>query len=85
MKLQRMCGGCMKRDEKSVFLRVVRDKDGAVIIDDKQKLSGRGVYVCKNEKCIDMAMKKKWISRGLKCDVPSDIYEKLKLIVNSKE
>lgn len=75
----------MKRASKAEFLRVVRMPDGQVCIDIKQKLDGRGVYVCKNEKCIENAIKRKWISRGLKCEVEPEIFEELKKYVNPGE
>ena len=75
----------MKRASKAEFLRVVRMPDGQVCIDIKQKLDGRGVYVCKNEKCIENAIKRKWLSRGLKCEVEPEIIEQLKKYVNPEE
>ena len=43
-----------KRD----LLRVVKTDEG-VFIDPKQKMPGRGAYICKDLECLKLAMKKK--------------------------
>ena len=75
----------MKRSAKNELLRVVRMPDGIICTDLKQKLDGRGVYICKNEKCLDNAIKRKWLSRGLKCDVEPEIFDELRKCVNPGE
>lgn len=81
----RMCGGCMKRTCKSELLRVVRTSSGTICVDVNQKIDGRGVYICKSEKCLDNAIKRKWLSRGLKCEIEPEIFDKLREFVNSGE
>ena len=43
---------------------------------DKKKF-GRGAYVCKNEKCINLAKKKKAFERNMKVGNAEDIYDLL--------
>ncbi len=45
-----MCIACRKRLPQNELLRLTKT-EGTVIVDNKRKLSGRGVYVCKN--CLD--------------------------------
>lgn len=75
----------MKRSPKQELMRIVRMPQGNVCIDIKQKLDGRGVYICKNEKCLDNAIKRKWLTRGLKCEIEPDIFESLREYVNPGE
>lgn len=73
----RTCIGCMKKIEKDKLFRIVKTKEGNVICDTDKKVFGRGAYLCKNEKCILLAQKKSKLSRALRCEVKSEIYENL--------
>lgn len=75
----------MKRSFKEELVRVVRMPDGVVCIDEKHKLDGRGVYICKSEKCLDNAIKRKWLQRNLKCDIEASIFDDLRKCVNPGE
>ncbi len=74
----RKCAGCGEMREKKKLLRVVHTPDGEFALDFTGKKSGRGVYVCKSEACLEEAYKKKGLERSLKCAVPQDIYENLR-------
>lgn len=82
---QRMCGGCMNHFPKENLLRIVRTPSGEVVIDKTHKSSGRGAYICKSEKCLNIVIKKKWLGRVLKTDINPDIYEQIKRHINSGE
>ncbi len=82
---QRMCGGCMNHFPKENLLRIVRTPSGEVVIDKTHKSFGRGAYICKSEKCLNIVIKKKWLGRALKTDINPDIYEQIKRHINSGE
>jgi predicted RNA-binding protein YlxR (DUF448 family) len=74
----RRCVGCRESKPKKDLLRIVASDDG-VSVDLTGKANGRGVYLCRNEACFDMARKKKAASRGLGVENPdTERYEKLK-------
>jgi hypothetical protein len=50
---------------------------GAVIVDEKGKLSGRGAYLCANLKCLEKARKTKALSRALKTEILNELYDRL--------
>ncbi len=50
----RMCISCRKKSEKLDFLRIVRKKE-QLFFDKNYDIDGRGVYICKNEKCLSKA------------------------------
>jgi len=52
------------------LLRVVRTPEGTIRADDTGKLAGRGAYVCRDEECIEQALKQKRLARSL--GVPVD-------------
>lgn len=71
---ERMCAACRTRHKKSELLRVVLSQD-EIVCDVRQKLLGRGVYVCKNAACAELLRKKKSLSRSFKRDVPETVYD----------
>ncbi len=48
----RCCSLCKKRNEKTNLFRIVAD-NGLAILDEKQNINSRGIYVCKNKNCIE--------------------------------
>ncbi|MCL2696825.1 MAG: YlxR family protein [Oscillospiraceae bacterium] len=73
----RKCVGCAEHSGKRELIRVVRSKDGEVSLDFTGKKSGRGAYICKDAQCLIKAHKKKSLERGLKCEIPAEVYKKL--------
>ena len=82
---ERMCGGCSCRKPKNELLRIVRTPSGTVIVDKTHNADGRGAYICKSEKCLNIAIKKKWFVRCLKSDISEELMEQIKSYVNSGE
>ncbi|HDZ86889.1 hypothetical protein LCGC14_0649100 [marine sediment metagenome] len=62
----RTCVGCRQKKPKTKLVRIVKEHK-EVIIDDTGKKSGRGAYICLNEKCIEQALRSDSLSRALKC------------------
>ena len=71
MKPQRKCIGCRKSFDKDTLYRIVL-ADGEAVLDREQKLPGRGCYLCKNDKCLETAIKRKALSRALKKEISSE-------------
>ena len=72
----RKCVSCNERKEKRELVRIVVS-DGALVIDKTAKMNGRGAYLCKDEKCVINAKKRKSIDRSLEVSVPDDFYDLL--------
>jgi len=72
----RKCVSCNERKEKRELVRIVVS-DGALVIDKTSKMNGRGAYLCKDEKCVINAKKRKSIDRSLEVSVPDDFYDLL--------
>ncbi|OQB14223.1 MAG: hypothetical protein BWY15_01346 [Firmicutes bacterium ADurb.Bin193] len=73
----RMCVACRERREKSALFRVVKEKGKSALLDEAGNLPGRGAYVCKNRSCIERAAKIRALERGIKGEIPKEIYEVL--------
>ena len=71
MKPQRRCIGCGKSFDKDSLYRIVLS-DGEPVLDEKQQIPGRGCYLCKNDKCVENAIKKKALSRNYKKDISNE-------------
>ena len=78
---ERQCAACRKKRPKRELIRLVRDPEGEVIIDIRQRADGRGTYICRREECIELARKKRGIDRSLKCRTSDDLYDRLKGII----
>jgi len=78
---------CLATNEmfpKKEMIRIVRSKEGEVSVDLTGKKSGRGAYISKSEKAIQVAKKRKVLDNQLEVKVPDTIYEELEEII-SKE
>lgn len=73
----RMCIVCRGQSDKKTLLRIVKNKDGEIFVDETGKANGRGAYVCKNKECFEKLKKTKALNRAFKCEIPQEIYEKI--------
>lgn len=74
----RMCMACRENKPKEQLIRVVKQKSGAIFIDETGKADGRGAYVCNNLECLKLVKKKRGIERSFRCKVENLIYDDLK-------
>lgn len=68
---QRSCIFCRKSGHKSDLVRYVVSPENRLLVDYRQRLSGRGAYTCFSSACLHGAVKKNSFSRGLKQACPS--------------
>lgn len=73
----RRCVATMEQYPKKELIRVVRTPNGEVVIDESGKQNGRGAYLKKSMEALQLAKKKKALSRALECEIPDEIYEML--------
>lgn len=67
MMKQRKCQGCQKIDDGELLIKVTRDHlSGELFVNPDSKVTGRSLYVCKNEKCLKTLLKKKRIEKNFK-------------------
>lgn len=53
----RSCISCKNKKSKEELLRIVTDKDKNAVLDEKQIINKRAIYLCKDEKCIENMLK----------------------------
>lgn len=78
---ERTCVVTKEKTQKKDLLRVVRDKDGNVSIDETGKSNGRGAYLKKDAEVINKARTTKVLERVLEVPIPDEIYEEMLKIV----
>ena len=59
----RTCVVSNEKCEKKDLLRVVRNNEGEVFVDDTLKANGRGAYLSKSKEAVDIAKKKKILEK----------------------
>ena len=74
---QRRCIGCMKSTDQNQLIRMTYSQ-GEILIDEKEKSPGRGIYLCKNIKCFDSALKKKAFSRATRTNIKEENLKELR-------
>ena len=78
----RRCVVTNERLPKKELMRIVKNKEGEVLVDPTGKANGRGAYIKKSNEAIDLAMKKKVLNRVLETEIPEELYEELRGYVN---
>lgn len=73
----RKCVATNEQFPKKEMFRIVRTPEGLVEIDSVGKMNGRGAYLSKTKKAIEIARKKKVLDRHLEVEVNDDIYDRL--------
>ena len=77
----RTCVVTHEKLPKKELIRIVRNKDNEVFVDETGKQNGKGVYLKLDESVIEKARKGKILNKYLETDVSEEIYDEvLKLI-----
>lgn len=82
-KFKRQCVSCKEYKDKSELIRLTKDyKSNELQINEDNSLNGRSLYICKNEKCLETAIKKKKIEHFLKTNLSEKLKEELYTVLN---
>jgi uncharacterized protein len=66
---QRTCVACRTTGAKRGLVRIVRNAQGGVEVDETGKKPGRGAYLCRARDCWESALKRKALEYALKIPV----------------
>jgi len=70
---QRTCVACRQVKQKRELVRLVRNTDGSVTVDEKGRQPGRGAYLCRARACWENGLKSNRLEVVLKCRLtPAD-------------
>jgi predicted RNA-binding protein YlxR (DUF448 family) len=73
----RTCVVSGEKCEKKDLIRIVRNNEGLVFVDDTLKANGRGAYLKKDKEVIERARKTKVLERHLNTKIDESIYDEL--------
>ncbi len=79
----RRCAGCGMLKDKRDLIRVIRTKEGEILVDETQKKNGRGSYLCRSADCLEAAVKRRAFQRELRCSKDPDIYGQVRRIIEA--
>ncbi len=81
MERQRMCIACRTMKDKRELLRIVKSKEGQILIDETGKKNGRGAYICKSKDCLAKLKKQKSLNRAFQMNVDESIYSQIEEVL----
>ncbi len=65
--VERKCVGCGTIKNRDELIKITKNSiDGKVVVNPNSKIFGRSAYLCYNEKCKELALKKNKLNRALK-------------------
>ena len=81
---QRTCSVCRTQKNKNELLRIVKNKDNIIKVDEIGKQSGRGAYICYDMNCLEKAQKSKRLDKALEIKIEDEIYVQMKNVIEKK-
>ncbi len=81
---QRTCSVCRTQKNKNELLRIVKNKDNIIKVDETGKQSGRGAYICYDMECLEKAKKSKRLEKIFETKIEDEIYDQMKNAIKIK-
>lgn len=81
----RTCVVTKEQLEKKDLLRIVKNKEGQVFVDENGKQNGRGAYIKKDLEVLELAKKNKALDRALETEIPEEVYERIEKVIKKNE
>lgn len=81
---QRKCIVTNETKPKKELIRIVRNKDGEVFVDESGKKNGRGAYLSRDLTVIEKAEKDNLLGRHLNTQIDASIFDELRQMINGK-
>ena len=77
----RTCVVTKEQLPKKDLLRIVRDKEYNIVVDESGKVNGRGAYIKKDLEVLEKARQSKILEKKLECKIEDNIYDEIKKII----
>lgn len=77
----RTCVVTREKLEKKDLLRVVKNNEGEVFVDETGKANGRGAYIKKDIDTLEKAIKTKALDKHLETTISDEVYEQIRKII----
>ena len=73
-----MCLGCQEMKSKKELIRVVKNNENIISLDNSGRKPGRGAYICKQIQCLEKAQKAKRFEKTFECKIDDEIFNALR-------
>jgi len=73
----RRCLGCGVSKPKRELIRIVRTGAGEIFVDPTGKANGRGAYLCRDEQCLQKAVRSRKFEKAFEAPIPDDVKKEL--------
>ena len=77
----RTCVVTKEKIDKKDLLRIVKNNEGQVFVDETGKANGRGAYIKKDIDTLEKAIKSKVLDRHLETTISDEVYEEIRKII----
>ena len=81
---QRSCVICRTQKNKNELLRIVKNKENEIKVDNIGKEPGRGAYICYSMECLEKGIKSKKLEKALETKISEEIYEQIRETIKNK-
>ncbi|NMD42573.1 MAG: YlxR family protein [Firmicutes bacterium] len=81
----RICVGCRTKKPKRELIRLVRTPEGELRLDPGGKISGRGAYICRQQSCLEEALKGRRLEKNLRHPLSEKIIAEITALVQSEK
>ena len=78
----RSCVVTKEKLEKKDLIRIVKNNEGKIFVDETGKANGRGTYIKRDIDVVNKAKTSKVLDRVLEVSIPDEIYDELMNIIN---
>ena len=69
---------CRQEAGKHELIRIVRRREGSVVLDRTGRAPGRGAYLHDSAECIELARKRHALDRALRASIQPEVWLELK-------
>ena len=76
-----MCVVTKEKTDKRNLLRIVKDNEGNISVDETGKKNGKGAYITKDLNVLETAKKKKVLERVFETSNLDNIYEEIENLI----
>lgn len=77
----RTCVITGEKMDKRDLLRIVRTKDGEILVDETGKMNGHGAYIKKDVTVLPLARKTNRLGKKLGCVIDEEVYETIEKVL----
>ena len=81
----RTCVVTKEQFEKRDLLRIVKNKEGQIFVDETGKQNGRGAYIKKDLEVLELAKKNKALDRALETTISDEVYSDIEKAIKKNQ